>query len=332
MADVARSAGVSKQTVSRVLNGTGHTSAETTARIERIIRELGYRPSGVARSLATNSSLTLGLVVPALDNPYYAEVAQGAEWAAWEGGYNLFLSNVFYDAAREVAALESLGDRGADGVILDTPSLPDAQLFGLLAHFKAAVVIGRWVPPEVAGSVTVDDAAGVRLALRRLVAAGRRRPAFLAGPQRFASSRVRQGAFLEFERERGAFDEALLLRADATAGASYERVTQALGSGLVFDALVCFNDVMAAGALRALYDAGIGVPETVAVVGHDDVPMAPWLHPPLSSLNIAKRDLGVTAVRLLLGRLNTPKRPPELVLQPHLTVRSSTGPLPNLLD
>ena len=77
MADVARSAGVSKQTVSRVLNGTGHTSAETAARIERIIRDLGYRPSGVARSLATNSSLTLGLVVPALDNPYYAEVAQG---------------------------------------------------------------------------------------------------------------------------------------------------------------------------------------------------------------------------------------------------------------
>ncbi len=217
-------------------------------------------------------------------------------------------------------------------MILDTPSLPDAQLFGLLAHFKAAVVIGRKVPPEVAGSVTVDDAAGVRLALRRLVAAGRRRPAFLAGPERFASSRVRQGAFLEFERERGAFDEALLLRADATAGASYERVTQALGRGAAFDALVCFNDVMAAGALRALYDAGIGVPEQVAVVGHDDAPMAPWLHPPLSSLNIAKRDLGVTAVRLLLGRLNTPKRPPELVLQPYLTVRSSTGPLPNLLD
>ena len=164
------------------------------------------------------------------------------------------MSNVFHDAAREVAALESLGDRGADGVILDTPSLPDAQLFSLLAHFKAAVVIGRTVPTEVAGSITVDDAAGVRLALRRLLEAGRRRPAFLAGPERFASNRVRRGAFVEAERARGAFDEARLLRADATAAASYECVTYALGDELAFDALICFNDVMAAGALRALHD------------------------------------------------------------------------------
>lgn len=328
MADVAREAGVSKQTVSRVLNGTGHTSAKTVARVQRVVRDLGYRPSGVARSLATNSSLTLGLIVPALDNPYYAEVAQGAEWAAWEGGYNLFLSNVFHDAAREVAALESLGDRGADGVILDTPSLPDAQLFGLLANFKAAVVVGRAVPTEVAGSITVDDAAGVRLALRRLVASGRRRPAFLAGPERFASSRVRQRAFAESERARGTFDEARLLKADATAEASCERVTAAVQRGLTFDALLCFNDVMAAGALRALRDAGVDVPGGVAVVGHDDIPMAPWLYPPLSTLNISKRDLGVAAVRLLLERLNTQKRLPELVLHPSLIIRASTGPLP----
>jgi LacI family transcriptional regulator len=117
----------------------------------------------VARSLATNSSLTLGLVVPALDNPYYAEIAQGAEWAAWEGGYNLLLSNVFYNPLREEAALRSLQDRGADGVILDSPGLPDDQLFGLLANFKAAVVTGRAVPLEVAGSIVIDDAGGRRV-------------------------------------------------------------------------------------------------------------------------------------------------------------------------
>lgn len=328
MADVARAAGVSKQTVSRVLNGTGHTSTETTTRIERLIRELGYRRSGVARSLATNSSLTLGLVVPALDNPYYADIAQGAEWAAWAGGYNLFLSNVFYDAAREAAALESLQDRGADGVIIDTPSLPDDQLLGLLTGFKAAVVIGRTVPPEVAGSITIDDAAGVRLALRRLHAAGRERVAFLAGPERFGSSRVRREAFVQTETARGTFSGARVLEADSSSEASYELVTNLAYKGLPFDALICFNDVMAAGALRALLEAEIAVPKAVAVVGHDDIPVARWLHPPLSTLHIPKRELGVSAVETLLERLNAQNREPT-VLKPDLIVRGSTGPLPD---
>ncbi len=327
MADVARAAGVSKQTVSRVLNGTGHTSVATTTRIEALIRELGYRRSGVARSLATNSSLTLGLVVPALDNPYYAEIAQGAEWAAWAEGYNLFLSNVFYDAAREAAALESLQDRGADGVIIDTPSLPDDALLELLAGFKAAVVIERRVPSEVAGSITVDDAAGVSLAVRRLAAAGRTRLAFLAGPERFGSSRVRQEAFIQAETARGTFSEARLLGADSSAEASYHLITRLARKGLPFDALICFNDVMAVGVLRALAEAGVRVPEAVAVVGHDDIPMAPWVQPPLSTLHIDKRALGVHAVKMLLERLNAQTRKPT-VLEPDLIVRGSTGPLP----
>ena len=328
MADIARAAGVSKQTVSRVLNGTGSTSAETVARVEGLIRRLGYRRSGVARSLATNSSLTLGLVVPALDNPYYAEVAQGAEWAAWEGGYNLFLSNVFHDPAREAAALGSFLDRGADGVILDTPGLPDAELHDLLGHFKAAVVIGRPMPVEVAGSILVDDAAGVELALKRLSRAGRRRVAFLAGPERFESSRVRSGAFVRTETARGTFAPERVLEAEATPEASCERVARALREKLPFDALVCFNDVMAAGALRALHDAGVRVPDDVAVVGHDDMPMAAWLSPPLSSLRVAKRGLGVGAVRLLLERLGGVVRPEGAVQEPELVVRGSTGPLP----
>ncbi len=327
MADVARAAGVSKQTVSRVLNGTGSTSAATTARIERLIHDLGYRPSGVARSLATNSSFTLGLIVPALDNPYYAEVAQGAELAAWEGGYNLLLSNVFHDPSREAAALRSLQDRGADGVILDTPRLPDAQLFALLDAFKAAVVIGRTVPPEVAGSIVVDDAAGITLALRRLAAAGRRRIAFLAAPERFASSRVRREAFVRAETARGTFRPERVLSAEASPEASYQRIRH-LGAGGEFDALLCFNDVMAAGALRALHDAGVGVPDEVAVVGHDDIPMAAWLHPPLSTLHISKRELGVSAVRLLLERLGGHPQSMQTVLTPDLTVRGSTGTLP----
>lgn len=328
ISDVARAAGVSKQTVSRVLNGSGSTSAATTARINELILALGYRPSGVARSLATNSSLTLGLIVPWLNSPYYAEIAQGAEWSAWENGYNLLLSNAADDLGREEAALRSLQDRGADGVILDTPILEDDVLWDLLRGFKAAVLIGRTAPIDVAGSITVDDAYGIELAVRRLVAAGRERLALLAAPERFVSSRVRRDAFVRAEEARGAFEPARLLVVEEKAATSYERVRQALKEGLAFDALICFNDIMAAGALRALYDAEIEVPAQVAVLGHDDMPMATWLRPSLSTLRISKRDLGMSAVRLLLDRLEGRNQQTRLMLQPELVLRESTGPLP----
>ncbi|WMT56604.1 LacI family DNA-binding transcriptional regulator [Truepera radiovictrix] len=321
MADVARLAGVSKQTVSRVLNGTGRTSERTRRRVEQAIRELNYRRSGVARSLATNSSLTLGLVVPALDNPYYADIAQGAELAAWEAGYNLFLCNVFQDAGREGAALRSLEERGADGVIVDTPRLPDGALAELLGRYKAAVVIGREVPLEVASSIVVDDAAGVQLALGALHDAERRRVALLAGPDLYASSTVRREAFVRSERERGLFDPARVVIADTSPEASFAATLELL-SRTPFDALVCFNDIMAAGALRALQVAGVRVPEEVAVVGHDDIPMAAWLSPPLATVRVPKREIGQRAVATLIAGLSGAANT-RVVLTPELTVRES---------
>jgi LacI family transcriptional regulator len=321
MADVARLAGVSKQTVSRVLNGTGRTSEKTRRRVERAIRELNYRRSGVARSLATNSSLTLGLVVPALDNPYYADIAQGAELAAWEEGYNLFLCNVFQDAGREAAALRSLEDRGADGVIVDTPRLPEGALAELLGRYKAAVVIGREVPLEVASSIVVDDAAGVRLALEALHAAGRRRVAMLAGPDLFASSTVRREAFERYEQACGLFDPARVVITDTSSEASFA-ATRELLTRAPFDALVCFNDIMAAGALRALQTSGVRVPEEVAVVGHDDIPMAAWLSPPLATVRVPKREIGRRAVATLVASLSGAAAT-RVVLTPELRVRES---------
>jgi LacI family transcriptional regulator len=135
---------------------------------------------------------------------------------------------------------------------------------------------------------------------------------------------VRREAFVRVETARGAFTPERVLSAEATAQASYDAVGQHLEAGLFFDALLCFNDIMAAGALRALLDAGVRVPDGVAVIGHDDVPMAAWLHPPLSTLKVLERDLGVSAVRTLLDRLNG-HRQAQIVLKPELIVRTSSG-------
>ena len=146
-----------------------------------------------------------------------------------------------------------------------------------------------------------------------------------AAPVRFACRGGGREAFVRAETARGTFRPERVLSAEASPEASYQRIRHL---GLEFDALLCFNDVMAAGALRALYDAGVGVPDEVAVVGHDDIPMAAWLHPPLSTLHISKRELGVSAVRLLLERLGGNIQPLQTVLTPDLTVRGSTGTLP----
>ncbi len=324
MADVARAAGVSKQTVSRVVNGNNRTSKETAARIQKLIEELGYRPSGVARSLATNSSRTLGLIVPALNNPYYSEIAEGAEQTAWEEGYNLLLCNVLQNPEREWAALRSLEDRGADGVIVDTPQLPDSKLFELLRHYKAAVVIGRSVPSSVAGNIVVDDEAGVGLALEHLLARNRRTIAMLSATSAYASGRVRKRAFVHFLEAHEMLDMKLVVACEPNDEASFEATVQLLQKHPSINGLVCFNDIVAAGALKALRSLDVRVPDDVAVIGHDDIRMARLLNPPLTTLTVSKRDIGVNAVRMVLDRIGGYNRNTKVVLSPELVVREST--------
>lgn len=328
MADVARAAGVSKQTVSRVVNKSGRTSPLTVARVEKLIAELGYRPSGIARSLATNATRTMGLVIPALDNPYHSEIAQGAEHAAWREGYSLVLCNVFNDPERERTSLHLLEDRGVDAVIIETPHLRNADLFELLALHKAAVVIGREVPSRVAGNILIDDAAGIALALEHLLGLGRSSIAMLPGTEHYASGRIREEAFRRFLLDADRFDPNLVLACEPTAAASFEATLRLVEAQPHLDSLVCFNDIVAAGALRALRHLGIRVPEDVAVIGHDDIPMAELLCPSLTTLRVSKNDIGVNAVRMVLDRLGGANRNTQVVLKPELVVRESTVPTP----
>lgn len=324
MADVARAAGVSKQTVSRVVNGKGETSSATEARVLQIIDDLGYRPSGVARSLVTRRTLSLGLIVPNLSNPYYSEIAQGAETAAWELGYSLFLYNVFEDPGHERAVLHTLEDRGVDGIVLDSPSLPTRQLLPLLRRQRATVLIGSEAPASVAGSIRVDDAHGIELALDHLRGGGRERSALLAGNRRYASARVRRRAFLDGLGRRGeAVDETLAPEHEPDAASSRAAARDLLERRPEIDSLICFNDIVAAGALRACRDLGRRVPDDIAVIGHDDIPLADLTHPTLTTLRVSKRDLGGNAVRMLVDRLEGRNRNTEIVHRPELVIRES---------
>lgn len=325
MADVARAAGVSKQTVSRVVNGGAETSPETLRKVQAAIARLGYRPNSIARSLTTRQTYTLGLVVPDLSNPYFAEIAQGAELAAWEQGYNTFLSNIFGKLEHEEAALRSFEDRGVDGVILCSMRLPDKKLVPLLELQRAAVLINRVMPTKLAGTIKVDDAWGGKLAVEHLLSAQRRTLGVLAGPSKWPSSRARLKGFVDALEGAGLSpQDELVVNCPSRIEGAQEVAFKLLHDHPEVDGLVCFNDVVAIGALRACHALGVRVPEDVAIVGHDDISFASLVTPSLTTLRIGQQELGRNAVQMLLERIQGRNLQLEMSIKPELIIREST--------
>ncbi len=189
--DVAREAGVSVMTVSRVLNDQPGVSEARRAEVRAVIDALGYRRNILARGLKVRQTHAIGLVVPDITNPYFPEIVRGAEDVALEAGYGVFLSNVVEDEEREAAALRLMEDRRVDGVIVVSPRLPEPRLHELLRKHPAAVVVNRSAPPEIAGAVSLDHANGMQQAIEHLLALGRRRIGVVAGPDRSFAARER---------------------------------------------------------------------------------------------------------------------------------------------
>jgi len=325
MQDVAREAGVSVMTVSRVLNQQPGVSDERRRRVRAVIRKLGYRRNSLARGLKAERSHTLGLVVPDITNPYFPEIVRGAEDVALEAGYGVFLSNAVEDQRREAASLRMLDERRVDGVIVVSPRLPENRLYALLRAHRAAVVVNRSAPPEIAGAVRLDHASGVRDAIDHLLSLGRRRIGVLAGPDSSVAARERREGILATLAARGVpLPPERVVRTAPHIEQGAEATRRLLEAADGLDALLCYNDLVAAGALLACADAGLRVPQDMAVVGFDDIPFARMFTPPLTTLHVPKYDLGVNAMRILLDRIAGRNVRAEVVLRPTLVVRGST--------
>lgn len=333
LAHVAEEAGVSVMTVSRVVNDRAGVGPATRHRVRRAIDELGYRPNIVARGLKAQRSRTLGLLVPDITNPYFPSIVRGAEDVAFAAGYTVLLNNVIEDVEREARALQAFEDRRVEGVVACSPRLPEERLHDLLGRHAAAVVINRGAPAHVAGSVRVDHEQGARLALRHLVAQGRTRLAVLAGPPTSYAGRERlQGLRSEGERHGLPLPEDHVVHGAPTLEGGLRAGRELLAMDVRLDGLVCFNDLVAAGALQALAEYGHAVPRDVAVVGYDDIPFARMFTPPLTTLHAPTYELGAHAMRMLLARMDGRQRTVNLVLEPELVVRASTSPTPAAIE
>lgn len=300
--DVAARAGVSQPTVSLVLsrNPKARIAPETRERVLRAAEELGYRTNLLARGLTQQRSWALGLVVPDLRNPFFADVVAGAERVATEEGYALLLTEAGEEGGGAARRVEALQARLVDGVIID--AVGAAALPKLLLEKLNVVLIDE--PSERWPGVASDAAGAGRLAAEHLLALGHRHIGFIGPATDVHGVRLRERGFVQALREHGLrLDSGVLRRAPGTAAGGREAMRALLALRERPTAVFCSNDLVAVGALKACADAGVVVPRDCSVVGCDDIEMARFVSPELTTVAIPARELGARAARLLIRRL-----------------------------
>ncbi|MFI7659074.1 LacI family DNA-binding transcriptional regulator [Micromonospora parva] len=332
--DVAERAGVSVKTVSNVVNGHVHVRPDTRARVEEAISELNYRPNLSARHLRKGRTGVIALAVPELDIPYFAELARYVVSAAAEHGWTVLIDQTGGRREQERVVASGITGHLIDGLILSPLGLTAADLAGL--DGTPTVLLGERIADGPADRVVIDNVAAAREITDHLIRLGRRRIAAV-GAQRTdegASARLRLAGYRDALRAAG-FDDDQALVASAPAwhradGAAAMRGL--LTSGVRPDAVFCFNDTLALGVLRALHEAGLRVPEDVAVAGFDDIEDGRFAIPALSTVAPDKEQIARLAVQLLADRLTgNPTLPTRHLKAPYrLHLRESTGTSPHV--
>ncbi|MBV9880190.1 MAG: LacI family DNA-binding transcriptional regulator [Gemmatirosa sp.] len=329
--DVARLAGVSVATVSRALTGSGPVSGDTRARIVAAAEELRYTPNASARSLVSSRTSTVGFLLPDLYGEFFSEVIRGADLAARAHGYHLLVSSTHGGRDEAEAALHAMRGR-VDGLLVMAPDPGAAALAADLPRSVPVVLLNGPARLTGADAVAVDSYGGARAMVRHLLAIGHRRIAYVAGPESNHDAAERRRGWRTALRAGGIVPARdWELPGDFTEDGGYaaaRRLLAASGAGTARPtAIFAANDVMAIGAISAVGEAGLRVPEDVAVVGFDDIPMARYVNPPLTSVHVAIHELGARAVaRLILAMSGgATHRPYRELIAATLVVRASCG-------
>jgi DNA-binding LacI/PurR family transcriptional regulator len=327
MTDVARAAGVSHQTVSRVLNGTDGVRAETRARVLRAVRELGYQPNSVARALVTGRSRTLGVV--SFDTTLYgpASTLFAIERAAHAAGYFVSVVSVTtVDRESVLIAVERLRQQGVDGVLIIV-ALKDAAEAVLDVPHELPIVAVEAGPDRATPVVAVDQVGGAVAATEHLLELGHRTVWHIGGPPSFLEAGQRVEGWLK-ALEAAGIAPPPMQAGDWSARSGYE-LGRRLATVSEVTAVFAANDQMALGVLRAFNEAGRRVPEDVSLVGFDDIAEAPYFTPPLTTVRQDFMAVGRASLELLLAEMEAPRRgSSRLVVEPELIVRASTAPPP----
>ena len=330
--DVARLAGVSRATVSYVINnGPRPFSEDAKARVLESIRQLGYQPNAVARNLRLQRSSTLGLIVPDTHNPYFSEVGRGVERVAFENGYTVFLCHSGYKLDLEMQYVDMLHAQRVAGVILIPGTADFAPYQKLKEYGIRTVVIDRLVPDGIVPGLMADNFHGGFLATKHLIDLGHRRIGYIRRPVDLSHSRSRYEGYQAALTEHGLpLDDTLIVFGGFIFEDGYRALRELLALPERPTAIVAYNDMMAIGALRALYEMGLHVPGDISLVGFDDIAQASYTCPSLTTIFLPKYEMGQHGADLLISLIEKRDPPPDLqiLLDVKLIIRESTGPVP----
>lgn len=327
--DIARETGLSVNTISRALNGKPDVNPGTRQRVEDTAARLGYVPNSLARSLVGGQSCTIGLIISDLQNPFYSKVAQGVEEAARARGYSTILVNTNEREEDERQAVRVLRSKRVDGMLIHPTQGNSEHILQLRREGIPFVLINRHIDEVNPDYIINNNQKGAYMAMRHLLELGHRRVLHISGPERISSVRERiigyKQALSEFNIP---FDERLLVHTLLDMQSAYETTLRVLRGGITPTAIYTYSDLLAIGALKALRELNLKVPDDISLVGYDDIDFAAFLEVPLTTIRQQMYEIGRQAVELLIGIIHDPSYQPgkyRIVLDPELVIRRSTS-------
>lgn len=346
--DVARLAGVSRTTVSLVLNNVDNAriSEATSEKVLKAAKQLKYRPNALAQSLKTNRSKIIGLIIPSITNPFFPSIAQGVEDTAVSKGYNVFLCNTFREPEKENSYIQALASKQVDGIIFASMTFNPEAILELRRRGVAIVAFDRRVNDQDVDAVLFDNVKGGEMAVKYLLSLGHRNIAFLSGKTDIFSRRDRlegykkalQDAEVAINHDYIAIDnfqEQENRDRNYEIEAGFRIANKLLDKSPEVTALFAVNDMTALGALKAIKSRGLRVPEDISLVGFDDINLAEITDPPLTTIRQPKYKMGKTSAELLISRLEEEKSGTSgqkhlLIFSPELVTRESCQQPKNL--
>ena len=327
---VAKRAGVSTATVSRVINGSSKVREETSERVRRVIAELNYVPNTSARNLRIGRSELFGLIVSDIKNPFFPDLIDHFEELAASQGIDVIFTHTNYDSHRLATCVRRLVERNVDGIAVMTSEVDEPAIELATRRRIPVVLLNQPLLKSKYGDVSVDYSRGYREAVEHLKQLGHRAIAYLAGPSDLSSVQRRQRAFQAAARKSGIqIAEEHFFAGNMRVESGREAMEKLLRTESRPTALVTANDVMAVGALQGAIAAGLRVPEDISIIGFDDLPIATMMHPELTTIHLSRHEIAAEAFSQLVHLLHkdgpvAPRR--ESTIRPRLIIRGSTAP------
>lgn len=330
---VAERARVSTATVSRVINGTANVSPETAERVREAIQTLDFYPDISARTLGSGRSGLYGLIISDITNPYFPELVKAFEDIAVEHGQDVLIANTDYDPKRMEACVIRMLQRKVDGVAIMTSEMEDRLIHTFSNRQIPTVFMDTRKGVKGVSTVRVDYAAGVKQAMQHLFDFGHQRIAFISGPLALSSAQVRAEAFTKSLRQNGlAREPHMVQEGDHRVEGGHAAMQRILKASERPTAVLASNDLTAIGAIGAIHEAGLRIPEDISIIGFDDIELSAYTQPSLTTLHVPRRELAATAFRSLFrdrdGVASMSGLKLEHVIRPWLIVRRSTAQAP----